>query len=122
MRILICGSRYDIDEDKVRQIIEDIVHNNPDEEYMHGGAVGVDSMADSILKSHGITPEVVKPDYELHGNYAPLERDNRMVDVADEIHVLWNGRSRGSQYVMRYAKAHGKATHMRVYDVSRKVE
>ena len=107
--ILICGSRSDFDVEKVITYINKIVDKNPTALFMHGGARGVDRIADNILKLKNANTEVHNPDYYKYGKVAPLIRDNEIVDKADKIYAFWNGRSRGTKYVISYAgKRHKK--------------
>ncbi len=45
-----------------------------------------------------------------NGRAAPLKRNEIMVDLADEVLVIWDGKSRGAQYTAKYAEKMGKKT------------
>lgn len=102
--ILICGSRSDFNVVKVIASINKIVDDNSTALFIHGGARGVDRIADNILKLKNVNTEVHNPDYYKYGKVAPLIRDNEMVDKADKIYAFWNGRSKGTKYVISYSK------------------
>ena len=106
--ILICGSRSDFNVEKVIISINKIVDANPTALFMHGGARGVDRIADNILKLKNADTEVHNPNYYKYGKVAPLIRDNEMVDKADRIYAFWNWRSRGTKYVISYAEKQHK--------------
>ena len=40
--------------------------------------------------------------------FALSKRNEKMVDLADEILVIWNGKSKGSQHTVEYAKRKNK--------------
>jgi hypothetical protein len=108
MRILICGSRVGFDVAKVSSFMNYIVSNHPYAVFVHGGAIGVDELADNILRSRGAVVEVYKPDYNRYGRGAPIVRDREMVDKVDMVYAFWNGRSPGTKYVIDYARSTGK--------------
>ncbi len=106
--ILICGSRSDFDTEKVVTTINKIVDTNQTALFMHGGARGVDRIADNILKLKNADTEIHNPNYYKYGKAAPLIRDIEMVDKADWIYAFWNGKSRGTEYIISYAEKRHK--------------
>ena len=49
------------------------------------------------------------PNYKLFGGrWAPLKRDEDIVNYCDLIICFWNGKSTGSKYTMNYAVKTGK--------------
>ena len=79
------------------------------EEIVSGGAVGVDSCAAQYAKENGIKLTVFLPQYELYGRAAPIVRNKEIVDYADKIVAFWNGRSKGTLSVIKYAEKTGKS-------------
>jgi hypothetical protein len=73
-----------------------------------GGATGVDTQAELYANSVEIPLLVLKPDYKNHGRSAPLVRNLQIVDRADAVIAFWNGTSRGTMFVINYAKKQGK--------------
>lgn len=102
MKLLIVGSR-DIKGFDLSQYISGDVDT-----IISGGASGVDSLAEKYADRHGISKYIIRPRYDLFGRRAPLKRNEEMVDIADELLVIWNGRSRGTQYTIRYAEGCNK--------------
>ena len=41
---------------------------------------------------------------------APLKRNEKMVDMADAVLVVWDGSSKGAEYTLKYAKKMNKPT------------
>ena len=74
------------------------------EEIVSGGAAGVDSCAAEYAKENGIKLTVFLPQYERYGRAAPIVRNKKIVDYADKIIAFWNGSSRGTLSVIKYAK------------------
>lgn len=73
-----------------------------------GGARGVDTLAEDYARRHGLPFVCFLPDYERYGHRAPLVRNRQIVDSADTVVALWDGRSRGTMYTVAYAKKTGK--------------
>lgn len=73
-----------------------------------GGALGIDSVAEKYADDHKMSKLIIRPRYDLYGKAAPLIRNKEMVDLADEILVIWDGKSRGTMYTVKYAKQKNK--------------
>lgn len=101
MRIAVVGSR-NINVVDISRYISDC------EEIVSGGAVGVDSCVAQYAKEKGIKLIVFLPQYKLYGRAAPIVRNKEIVDYADKIVAFWNGRSKGTLSVIKYAEKTGK--------------
>lgn len=78
------------------------------EEIVSGGAVGVDRCAAEYAKENGIKLTVFLPQYKLYGRAAPIIRNKEIVDYSDKIIAFWNGSSKGTLSVIKYAQKTGK--------------
>ena len=78
------------------------------EELVSGGAVGVDSCAAEYAKNKGLRLTVFLPEYERYGRAAPIVRNKKIVDYSDKIIAFWDGKSKGTQSVIKYAEKQGK--------------
>ena len=106
MKIAIIGSRG-ITIDNIDFFVKDFVKDG--DEIVSGGALGVDLCAREYAKSRNLKITEFLPDYKLYGKAAPIVRNRQIVDYADKIIVIWDGRSRGSLFTMRYARKTGKS-------------
>lgn len=97
MKIAVVGSR-DITIADIGRYISD------GEEIVSGGAIGVDTCAAEYAKKNGIKLTVFLPQYERYGRAAPIVRNKEIVTYADKIIVFWNGSSKGTLSVIKYAK------------------
>lgn len=73
-----------------------------------GGAKGIDTVAEEYACANGIEVKILKPDYERFGRAAPLKRNDEMVEMADLVIAIWDGKSRGTKHTIDYAKKTGK--------------
>lgn len=107
MIVLFSGSRDIGDMETAKQIINKELNklNRNTDLIIHGGARGVDTLVNQIATLRHFKVQVYLPDYNLYGSkYAPLKRNEQMINEADKIIILWNGVSNGTRYVYDYAK------------------
>lgn len=97
--VLICGSRSIKDLNISRYIRPQSCGA-----IVHGGAIGIDTIADSWAKANNIETIIYKPNYKVYGKRAPLVRDEEMVDFADVVIAFWDGKSNGTAYTFNYAR------------------
>lgn len=78
------------------------------DEIVSGGARGIDSCAASYARANEIKLTEFLPDYDSFGKSAPILRNKQIVEYADEVIAFWDGISRGTAFVIKYAKQMGK--------------
>ena len=98
MKLLIVGSRSIEDFDLSPYIPADV------DLIISGGAGGVDTIAERYADKNNISKLILRPDYKRYGRYAPLKRNEKMVDLADCVLVIWAGKSKGTFYTMQYSE------------------
>ena len=101
MKVAVVGSRSIFATD-ISMYISD------GDEIVSGGAVGVDSCAAEYAKKNGLKLTVFLPQYERYGRAAPIARNKKIVDYADKIIAFWDGKSKGTLSVIKYAQKTGK--------------
>lgn len=120
-KVLVCGSRSIQD----RFVVTQAMHSAPlsYDLIIHGGAPGVDSLADWIAKHSNIPVHVERPDYQAYPpKVAPLKRNEVMVDMADAVIAIWDGKSRGTEYTIEYAKKQGKPVYPHIIESESRTE
>lgn len=76
-------------------------------EIVSGGARGVDTCAREFANSHSIKLTEFLPDYNRYGRSAPLKRNLEIIAYADVVLAFWDGKSRGTKYVIDNCKKQG---------------
>jgi predicted Rossmann fold nucleotide-binding protein DprA/Smf involved in DNA uptake len=104
MKLLVVGSRS-ISEFDLDPYIPDGV-----DEIISGGASGIDALAERYADSRRISKHIIRPKYHLYKRAAPVKRNREMVDLADEVLVIWDGASKGALSTINYAKENNKPT------------
>lgn len=110
MKVAVIGSRS-----ISRVKLEDYLPSDTDE-IVSGGARGVDTCAREYALSHGLKLTEFEPDYTRYGRAAPLRRNDLIVEYADAVLAFWDGRSTGTQYVVRKCRETG--TPVRVFKLT----
>lgn len=107
MKVAIVGSR---------QLQVDIGQYVPEgaTEIISGGAKGIDSLAEAYARERGLPLRVFLPQTALLGKMAFLARNDQIVDAADIIIAIWDGRSSGTRYTISRAQKLGKPVQIHI--------
>ena len=73
-------------------------------EIVSGGARGIDACAKNYALSHGLKLTEFLPEYGKYGRGAPLRRNITIIEYADLVLAFWDGRSRGTKFVIDNCK------------------
>lgn len=76
-----------------------------------GMAIGADMLGYDWAKNRNLVIERYPADWRKHGKAAGFVRNEIMVEHADALVALWDGKSRGTQHVIGQAERRG----LRVY-------
>ncbi|MDR3303890.1 MAG: SLOG family protein [Treponema sp.] len=87
--------------------IDDYIHEKPDC-IISGGATGIDTIAWGWAVDNNIEIIVIRPNYNIYGRAAPLRRNDIIIEKADKIVAFWDGKSRGTKYVIDKAQKMNK--------------
>ena len=102
MKIAVIGSRGLKVTDLERYLPKDTT------EIVSGGARGIDTCAREYALAHDLKLTEFLPDYSRYGRRAPLVRNDEIIAFADEVVAFWDGRSRGTKYVIDQCKRPNK--------------
>lgn len=83
-------------------------------EIISGGAKGVDTCAREYAIAHNIKLTEFLPEYKKYGRNAPLLRNISIIERADVVLAFWDGKSRGTKFVIERCYDIGK----RIYIIS----
>ncbi len=102
MKLLIAGSRSITEFDLSPYIPPEV------DTIICGGAEGIDMIAEEYADGQRLSKYIFRPRYDRYGRAAPIKRNMQMVDLADAVLIIWDGRSNGTRYTMDYAKKKNK--------------
>lgn len=98
MKIAVIGSRNLSVINLGRYLPEGIM------ELVSGGAKGIDTCAKQYALLNKIRLTEFLPEYHKYGKGAPLKRNLKIIDHADQVIAFWDGKSRGTKYVIDTCK------------------
>lgn len=98
MKVAIVGSRTIEDVDIGRYL------NDNCTVIISGRAKGIDSCAAKYANKNQIPLVEILPEYDKYGKAAPIKRNEIIVNMADEVLVFWDGRSKGTLSVIKYCQ------------------
>ena len=105
MKTIIAGSRGINDYSIVRQAI--LESRFEITEIVSGGAYGVDTLGERYARENNIPIKRFLPDWNKYGKKAGILRNQEMGDYADALIAIWDGKSRGTKFMIDYAKKKG---------------
>ncbi len=77
-------------------------------EIISGGARGIDACARAYALAWRIPLTEFLPDYQRYGRAAPIRRNVTIIENADLVLAFWDGKSRGTKFVIERCKKLGK--------------
>lgn len=110
MKLLVVGSRG-IAEFPLEEYVP-----KETEWIISGGANGVDTLAEKYADEHKLSKLILRPKYDRYGKAAPLKRNEEMVELCDEVLVVWDGVSRGTKYTIDYTKRKNKPLRVVIFE------
>ncbi len=72
------------------------------EEIVSGGAKGIDNCAREYALANRIKLTEFLPEYEKYGRGATIVRNKKIVEYADVVVVIWDGKSKGTKSVLNF--------------------
>lgn len=78
-------------------------------EITSGGAIGIDTCAEKYADDNRLSKHIIRPDYIAYpGKVAPLIRNDKIVELCDEMLAFWDTKSTGTLSTINKAKKLGK--------------
>lgn len=103
MKTIIAGSRSICNRNTVYEAIEKAVNSGFDiSEVVSGTAEGVDTIAEQWAEDNNVSvKQFPYEDFsEENGKPAPLVRNDKMAEYAEQAIIVWDGESNGSEYMI----------------------
>jgi hypothetical protein len=95
MKIAIIGSRTFSDYDFLCLLMKTI--NIDIDEIVSGGASGVDSLAEHYANENNIPIKIFKAEWNKYGKAAGFIRNKLIIEYADKVIAIWDGKSKGTK-------------------------
>ncbi|MCH8049006.1 DUF2493 domain-containing protein [Patescibacteria group bacterium] len=110
MKIAIVGSRTGWTEKEIHEYLDHYKSkNNLDvKEVVSGGAIGVDTFAESWAKKNDIKTFIFYPNWSKYGRGAGMIRNKLIIDRSDSVIAFMTEGSKGTKNSVNYAKKQNK--------------
>ena len=102
MKVAIIGSR----NIQIKNLSEYLPRETT--EIVSGGAKGVDTSAREYALSNSIKLTEFLPEYSKYKKGAPLRRNLQIIEYADMVIAFWDGKSKGTKFVIDNCNKTGK--------------
>ena len=77
-------------------------------EIVSGGAKGIDTVAKEYALKNRVKLTEFLPEYSKYKKGAPLKRNLQIIEYADMVIAFWDGKSRGTKFMIDSCKKTGK--------------
>ena len=116
MKVIVAGSRNIQAPYHVAQAI----YSSPFSvsEIVSGGARGVDTLGEHWAYEHARPVTKFVPDWDKFGKGAGFRRNDQMAEYADALIAVWDGKSKGTEHMIKTMEALGKPVHVHRVDAT----
>jgi len=107
-KVIVAGSRtfenYELLCEKLDYFLQN--KNKKEIEIISGTTRGADRLGERYCKSRGLTLTQFPADWNRYGKKAGYLRNEEMAKYADACVCFWNGKSKGTEHMIKLAKNH----------------
>ena len=108
-KIVIGGCRNYDNYESFKSRLDDIIKHKKDKIIIISGhCSGVDLMGERYAEENGFEIEIFLPEWKKYGRAAGPVRNKEMVNYADLVIAFWDGKSKGTKSLIKYAEKIGK--------------
>jgi hypothetical protein len=116
MKVIIAGSRDITDYNLILKAVKEARFVIT--EVVCGGARGVDRLGKEFAEKNHISIKFFIPDWDGKGKAAGHIRNREMVDYADALIAIWDGKSAGTKGMIDYATKKGLKVYVMIYKLT----
>ena len=120
MKLIVSGSRTIWDKAAVEYCLDKVQAELIITEIITGGALGVDSVADSIAKERNIDRTIMFANWGKYNNSAGPRRNKRLANYGEVLLAVWDGKSEGTRDMIVKAEKDRIPTYVFLYDLETK--
>ena len=105
--LIVAGSRTVRDYELVKHELDRLTANVTVRSVISGTAYGADKLGERWAEERGIPVRRYPAEWNTHGRAAGIIRNRQMAEAGTALAAFWDGQSRGTAHMIRYAKANG---------------
>ena len=108
-KVAVIGSRDFKFKKTIEAYLSEIIpeHNIKNTIFISGGAKGVDTEIENYCKEYNFSFWKIRP-IDPSNKIDYLFRNVEIITLANELIIFWDGKSKGTKFVIDYAKARNK--------------
>lgn len=99
MKLIIAGSRTFTDAAFMEELLDAFILDVS--EVVCGKCRGADTLGEQWAILHNIPVKAFPADWNRYGKSAGFRRNEQMAEYADTLAAFWDGKSRGTQHMIR---------------------
>jgi len=118
-KVIIAGGRDFNDSDLLEETVDNTLRvklRTTKVEIVCGRANGADTLGEVYALDHGIGIKYFPADWDKHGKKAGYLRNKEMALYADALIAFWDGKSKGTDSMIKLAKKHNLKTKVVRYE------
>ena len=120
MKIVVAGSRTYKNQEHIYSVLNAVVQKS--DILLQGGARGVDTIAATWARTHGVACRTFVAQWDEFGKAAGMRRNREMACVADALIAFWNGMSPGTGNMIRQMQLRKKPILSVRYDTQEELD
>lgn len=105
-KIIIAGSRTFNNYKKLKRILLQILNKYNEFEIVSGTARGADKLGEKFANEFNLPIKRFPANWNKDGKSAGFIRNSEMAKYADGCIVFWDGKSKGTEHMIKLAKVH----------------
>jgi hypothetical protein len=120
-RIVIAGCRHYTDYEQAEAYIDFCISEIRKKHtliFLSGGCRGADALGERYAKEHGYPVEYYPADWKTFGKSAGPIRNQQMAEIADYVICFWDGKTKGTMAMIRYAIQLKKPLKIKIIDTN----
>ncbi len=116
-KIVVAGCRYFNDYEMAKSFILECLGNECDEvSFIVGDCRGADSLGKRFAIESGYNIETYPAEWSKYGRAAGPLRNKKMAEACDLVICFWDGISKGSASMIKYANKLGKSVKIKLIE------
>ncbi len=118
-RIVVAGCRDYENYEEAREFIDLCISEIKDKYeliFISGGCRGADMLGERYAAEYGYKVERYSADWKTYGRAAGPMRNKKMAEATDYVICFWDGKSRGTRSMIKYAEEQNKNLRIKYID------
>lgn len=115
MKVIVAGGRDFDDYDLLREKLDFLLSNQTNIQIVCGEARGADTLGKKYANERGYEVLSFPANWKTYGKSAGHRRNREMAEAADVLVAFWDGKSRGTEGMIKIMRSMGKPVRVVMY-------